>query len=58
MTSKGLERVQGGAELALAAVDQEDVGERLVALLEPLDAPADHLSDRGEVVDPATLLIL
>ena len=49
-----LERVeggQGGAELALAAVDQPDVGERLVALLEALDPPRDDLADRREVVD-------
>src|SRR5262249_4673268 len=34
----------------LAAVDQEDVGERLVAVAEPTDATADDLADRGEVV--------
>ena len=49
-----LERVEGGqgrGELALAAVDQPDVGERLVALLQALDPPRDDLADRGEVVD-------
>ena len=35
-----LEGVEGRVELALAAVDQEDVGERLVALLEALDPAA------------------
>ena len=38
-------------ELPLAAVDQPDVGERLVALLQALDPPRDDLADRGEVVD-------
>ena len=38
-------------ELPLAAVDQPDVGKRLVALLEPLDPPRDDLADRREVVD-------
>ena len=38
--AQGLEGVEGGVELALAAVDQEDVGERLVALLQALDAAA------------------
>ena len=37
---QGLEGVQRRAELALAAVDQEDVGERLIALLESLDSAA------------------
>ena len=38
-------------KLPLAAVDQPDVGERLVALLKPLDPPRDDLADRREVVD-------
>ena len=50
-TLEGLERLEGRVELPLAAVDQEDVGEGLVALLEALDAAADDLADRGEVVD-------
>ena len=38
-------------ELPLAAVDQPDVGKRLVALLQALDPARDDLANRREVVD-------
>ena len=48
-----LERVDRGPELALAAVDQHEVGQLLALLEQPLVAAAHHLAHRGEVVGRA-----
>src|SRR5262245_37795849 len=45
------EGVQRRVELALAAVDQQHVGEDLLLLLQATKAATDDLADRGEVVN-------
>ena len=45
-----VERPEGGRQLALSAVDDEEVGERLAFRATPLVAPGDGLGDRREVV--------
>src|SRR5262245_41263291 len=49
------ERVEGflsGAELAFAAVDEDNVGERLIFAQETAITAGDHLADAGEIIDP------
>src|SRR5262245_42546252 len=55
---QGGEGIERRVELSLAAVDQKDIGMRLLPLAEALNAAADHLADRGVVVDALDALNL
>ena len=43
-------RLQGRVELAFAAVDEQQVRERLALVLQPCQPAGDDLGDRGEIV--------
>ena len=48
-------RRQTGRKLALAAVDQQDVGKQFRLVVQPLEPPGNHLADAGKVVDSGRL---
>src|SRR5436309_381243 len=50
LTTEHAKDLQGGAELALAAVDEQDIRKNLLLAVEPVKAPRYHFTNRGEVV--------